>query len=126
MGSAGAGRGFASYEKSLERVDDMKTDEGGYSFCEANVNGGWWAEGTAFTVLMLRLRGEDDKAATALKALASMQLENGLFLAATVDDLSTGFDLFTGEAWTYGTDAHVAPTAWFIMATTDFNPYKFE
>lgn len=119
------GDGFSPFEASLARVAAMRVGGGGYPFCESNVNGGWWAEGTAYTALMYRLRGEDAAAAAALDALSGIQLESGLFPAATVDDLSTGFELFTGEPWVYGTAPHIAPTAWFILAVNGFNPYQF-
>lgn len=119
------GKGFSPFEASLKRVAAMRVDGGGYPFCESNVNGGWWAEGTAYTALMYRLRGEDAAAAAALDALSGIQLESGLFPAATVDNLSTGFELFTGEPWVYGTAPHIAPTAWFILAVNGFNPYQF-
>ena len=67
----------------------MKTAEGGYPFCLENRNGGWWAEGTAYTALMYKLRGDDTKYEEAMNALEGTQLESGLFPAATVDDLST-------------------------------------
>ena len=51
----------------------MKTDEGGYPFCLENKNGGWWAEGTAYTALMYRLRGNEDKYKEAMKALEGIQ-----------------------------------------------------
>ena len=57
--------------------------------------------------------------------LEGIQLEDGLFPAATVDNLSTGFGLFDGSAWEYGTAPHIAPTAWFVMAINGFNPYSF-
>jgi hypothetical protein len=40
--------------------------------------------------------------------------------AATVPALTTG------ESWTYGTDTHIAPAAWFVMAVNGFNPYEFK
>lgn len=116
---------FAPYEASLDAVEAMRTPEGGYPFCASNVNGGWWAEGTSYTALMYRLRGEDDKALAALDALVSIQLDSGMFPAATVDNLSTGFELFDGSPWVYGTAPHLAPTAWFVMAVNNFNPYSF-
>lgn len=119
------GDDFAPYEDSLDAVAAMRTPEGGYPFCMSNVNGGWWAEGTAYTALMYRLRGEDEEAAAAMDALESIQLDSGLFPAATVDNLSTGFGLFDGSPWEYGTAPHVAPTAWFVMAANGFNPYAF-
>ena len=118
------GEKFAPYRDSLETVEAMKTD-GGYPFCLSNVNGGWWAEGTADTALMYRILGEDDKALAALDALVSIQQKDGKFPAATVDNLSTGFWLFTGDPWEYGTAPHIAPTAWFVMAVNNFNPYTF-
>ena len=117
---------FAPYEASLDAVVAMRAPEGGYPFCASNANGGWWAEGTAYTALMYRLRGEDGKALDALEALEGIQLDSGLFPAATVENLSTGFGLFDGSAWEYGTAPHIAPTAWFVMAVNGFNPYSFE
>ena len=120
------GKQFQPYESALARVKAMRVAGGGYPFCESNANGGWWAEGTAYTALMYRLRGDDAAATEALSALASIQLKDGLFPAATVDNLSTGFNLFTGDPWVYGTAPHIAPTAWFILAMNSFNPYSFE
>ncbi|HPS80693.1 MAG TPA: hypothetical protein PLP25_02380, partial [Candidatus Limiplasma sp.] len=120
------GDDFAPYEAALARVEAMRVANGGYPFCEANENGGWWAEGTAYTALMFRLRGNDARATEALDALCNIQLPDGAFPAATVDALSTGFNLFTGEPWVYSRDAHIAPTAWFIMAVNGWNPYAFE
>ena len=119
------GDDFAPYEASLDAVAAMRTPEGGYPFCAANANGGWWAEGTAYTALMYRLRGEDEKAVAAMDALEAIQLDSGLFPAATVENLSTGFGLFDGSPWEYGTAPHIAPTAWFVMALNGFNPYAF-
>ena len=120
------GEDFSPYETALTRVTKMRLPQGGYPFCESNENGGWWAEGTAYTALMERELGNTGDAKAALDALVSIQLENGLFPAATVQNLSTGFDLFTGEPWVYSTDAHIAPTAWFILALNNFNPYQFD
>lgn len=119
------GDAFAPYESALLEVEAMKTAGGAYPFCKANEDGGWWAEGTAYTALMYALRGETGKAGAALDALCGIQLPSGLFPAATVDNLSTGFELFDGSPWVYSTDAHIAPTAWFVMALNGFNPYAF-
>ena len=116
---------FTPYESALKIVADMKTSEGGYPFCEENKNGGWWAEGTAFTALMYRLRGEGSVYDSAMKALGGIQLDSGLFPAATVDNLSTGIQLSDGSDWLYRDDPHIAPTAWFVMAADGFNPYSF-
>ena len=119
------GPDFGPYEDALKLVSEMRTPEGGYPFCAANRNGGWWAEGTAYTALLYRLRGEDEAATAALEALRGIQLDSGLFPAATVEDLSTGFELFDGTPWLYGTAPHIAPTAWFVLAVNGFNPYSF-
>ena len=119
------GEEFTPYEDALKAVEEMRLPDGGYPFCASNVNGGWWAEGTAYTALMYRLRGEDGKAEEALKALESIQLEDGLFPAATVPNLSTGFGLFDGSPWEYGNAPHITPAAWFVMAVNGFNPYTF-
>ena len=119
------GEEFAPYADALGVVETMKTEEGGYPFCLENKNGGWWAEGTAYTALMYRGLGRSAEYEEAMTALGSIQLENGLFPAATVDNLSTGMDLFDGSPWEYSTDAHIAPAAWFIMAANGFNPYVY-
>ena len=116
---------FAGYEKALETAERMKQPEGGYPFCLENRNGGWWAEGTAYTALMYRLLGEREKAVSALDALKGIQLASGLFPAATVPNLSTGFELFDGSPWEYSDAPHIAPTAWYVMAVNGFNPYVF-
>ncbi len=120
------GQDFAPYEKALETVAAMETPGGGYPFCRENRNGGWWAEGTAYTALMYRETGDREAFERAMKALVSIQAENGLFPAATTDHLSTGIDLFDGSPWEYTTDLHIAPTAWFILAAEGFDPYRMD
>lgn len=119
------GKSFAPYESALALVDSMRTEENAYPFCAANANGGWWSEGTAFTALLLRELGRDIEATASLDTLCEVQLENGMFPAASVDNLSTGIYLFDGTPWYYGTNAHIAPAAWFVMAVNNFNPYDF-
>ena len=74
---------------------------------------------------MYKERGEYGEYAETMDVLCSVQLDNGLFPAATVDDLSTGIYLSDGSPWEYGTNPHITPTAWFIMAADNFNPYTF-
>ncbi|NMB88985.1 MAG: hypothetical protein GYA17_11545 [Chloroflexi bacterium] len=116
---------YAPYSAALSTAMAMKTQAGGYPFHAANSNGGWWPEGTAFTALALREQGLHDEARSALDAMQSIQQPNGAFPAATVEELSTGFDLFTGDAWTYKNIPHIAPAAWYVMAVNGFNPYAF-
>ena len=125
-GAMALGGLFAPYTDALRIVEEMKTEEGGYPFCLENKNGGWWAEGTAYTALMYRGLGNEPEYQGAMDALRGIQLESGLFPAATVDNLSTGMDLFDGSPWEYGSEPHIAPTAWFIMAANGFNPYKYD
>lgn len=80
----------------------MRWQEAAYPFCLSNANGGWWAEGTAYTALMYLLRGETEAASAAMDALCSIQLESGYFPAATADNLSTGFALLDGSPWEHG------------------------
>ena len=116
---------FISYTAALDLVDSMKLPDGGYPFCQENKNGGWWAEGTAFTALMFLERGEGAKFIAAMDRLCSIQLDSGLFPAATVNHLSTGIYFDDGSPWEYSTDTHIAPTAWFILASSGFDPYRF-
>ena len=74
---------------------------------------------------MYRGLGDSRKYSEAMDALSNIQLDSGLFPAATNDHLSTGMDLFDGSPWEYGNAAHIAPTAWFVMAVNRFNPYTF-
>ena len=120
------GDNFAAYESALNTVETMEVGHGGYPFCKSNANGGWWPEGTAFTALMYRLRGDEKKADTALDALCAVQLDSGLFPAATVENLSTGIYLADGTPWIYSSEPHIAPAAWFILAVHGFNPYVFD
>ena len=120
------GDDYEPYKAALKTAEKMKVKNGGYSFCMENKNGGWWAEGTAFTALTYKILGDEEKYLEAMKALASIQLDNGLFPAATVDNLSTGFYLFTGAPWEYSTDPHIVPTAWMILAANGWNPYVLE
>ncbi len=122
--SMALGDSFKPYKDALKIVEKMKTKEGGYSFCLENKNGGTWLEGSAFTALMYKELGDEAKYLETMKALADFQLDNGLLPAATVDNLSTGIYLFTGEPWLYSTDAHIAPAAWYIMAVNGFDPYR--
>ena len=116
---------FGPYEAALETAAAMRTPEGAYSFSMGNGNGSWWPEGTAFTALAHRMRGEDALADRALQALAAVQREDGLFPAAVGGRVSTGFGLFDGSAWEYSDFPHIAPAAWFVMAVNGFNPYAF-
>ncbi len=109
-----------SWPTVLETLAGLKTPEGGYPFHRQNSNGGFWPEGTAFTALTFRKMGMEKESVSALEALVNIQLENGGFPAATVSALTTG------EGWTYGTDTHIAPAAWYVMAVNGFNPYEFQ
>ena len=117
------GDDYEPYKDALKIAEKMKVKDGGYSFCLENKNGGWWAEGTAFTALTYKILGDEEKYQEAMNALVSIQLDNGLFPAATVDNLSTGIYLFTGEPWEYSTDPHIVPAAWMILAANGWNPY---
>ena len=75
---------------------------------------------------MYRGLGDSRKYSEAMDALSNIQLDSGLFPAATNDHLSTGMDLFDGSPWEYSTDPHIAPTAWFIMAANGYNPYVMQ
>ena len=116
---------FEPYTAALDTVRSLKTPEGAYPFCKENKNGGFWCEGSAFTALMYKERGEYDEYSDTMDALCAVQLENGLFPAATVDNLSTGIILSNGDPWEYNQDPHIAPTAWFVMAVNSFDPYDF-
>ena len=116
---------FEPYSEALNTVESMKTEEGAYPFCQENKNGGFWCEGSAFTALMYRERCEHDRYIDTMNALCDVQLESGLFPAATVDGLSTGIYLQDGSPWEYYKVPHIAPAAWFVMAANNFDPYVF-
>ncbi len=114
---------FEPYLKTLETIESMKVKKGGYPYNRNNKNGGWWAEGTAFTALMYRVLGKEDKYEEAMKSLVGIQKENGLFPAATVKKLYTGLNLDDGSTLSFTKDTHIAPSAWFIMAANGYNPF---
>ena len=116
---------FGPFEAAWETAAAMRTPEGAYPFSQGGNDGAWWPEGTAFAALALRLRGEDALADETLRALAAVQREDGLFPAAVGGKVSTGFGLFDGSSWEYGDLPHIAPAAWFVLASNGFNPYAF-
>ena len=115
---------FEPYEKALDLVRSMKTKEGAYPFRVSGEEEGFWAEGSAFTALLLRKRGEWTDYEQVMDALVSLQSKGGLFPAASVKHLFTGIYLSDGSRWEYSDDRHIAPTAWFVMAVNGFNPYE--
>ena len=119
------GTEFEPYVSALDMAASMKTPEGAYPFCKENKNGGFWCEGSAFTALMYKERGEFGSYAETMDALSDIQLESGLFPAASVDNLDTGIKLKNGDPWEYGKDPHIAPAAWFVFAVNGFDPYCF-
>ena len=120
------GEAFEPYLNTMDTLAEMRTPDNGYPFSKGNGDGGWWPEGTAFTALMYRLAGESETALASLEALSAIQLESGLFPAASVPALKTGLELFDGSPWVYTDDPHIAPAAWFIMAVNAFDPYTFD
>ena len=120
------GDAFEPCLDSMDTLAAMRTPDNGYPFSKGSGDGGWWPEGTAFTALMYRLAGETETADASLEALSAIQLENGLFPAASVPELKTGLELFDGSPWAYTDDPHIAPAAWFIMAVNEFDPYSFD
>lgn len=115
----------APYTASISyATENFRTPGGGYAFSQGYRDGGYWLEGTAFTALALRQSDRNEDADAALAAVEAAQLPSGgLPAVAGAETLDTGFLLFTGEPWLYGTDPHIAPVAWYIMATLNFNPY---
>ena len=114
---------FGPYLKTMNTIESMKVEKGGYPYNRYNKNGGWWAEGTAFTALMYRVFGKEDKYKEAMNALVKIQKSNGLFPAATVDNFYTGLIQNDGSSLEFTKDTHIAPTAWFIMAANGYNPF---
>ena len=114
---------FEPYLKTMNTIESMKVKKGGYPYNRNNKNGGWWAEGTAFTALMYRVFGKENKYEEAMKALVAIQNSNGLFPAATVNNFYTGLELSDGSSLKLTKDTHIAPSAWFIMAANGYNPF---
>ena len=111
------------YLRTLTTIEDMKVKDGGYPYNRNNKNGGWWTEGTASTALMYRVLGKNDRYKAAMNSLVKVQHKSGLFPAATVDNHYTGLTQTDGTSLLYTKDAHIAPTAWFIMAANGYNPF---
>ena len=111
------------YLRTLTTIEDMKVKDGGYPYNRNNKNGGWWTEGTASTALMYRILGKNDRYKAAMNSLVKVQHKSGLFPAATVDNHYTGLTQTDGTSLMYTKDAHIAPTAWFIMAANGYNPF---
>ena len=119
------GDAFEPYAAALATAEKCRSNEGGYGFTVTDGTKGWWAEGTAFTALMYRMRGENEKALGILSLLRDAQMDNGLFYAASQDGMPTGIGLFDGTPWTYSHTEHIAPAAWYVLAVFGLDPYTF-
>ena len=119
------GEAAALYRNSVQyAADTLQTPGGGYAFSQCDAQGAYWLEGTAFTALAFAKCGMRDEADAALAAMEAAQLPSGGFPAvADGETIDTGFALFTGEPWLYGTDVHIVPAAWYILAVLQDNPY---
>jgi len=116
---------FAPYQQALDTAWSMKKVDGGMPSHQAENEEGWWTEGTAFSAIAFAEAGRYRDSVELLNQLAGIQLASGVFPAATVAELPTGFNLFTGDPWVYSDTPHIAPTAWYVMAINGFNPYDF-
>ncbi|MGL4606253.1 MAG: hypothetical protein ACRCU3_02200 [Eubacteriaceae bacterium] len=116
-------KNFKPYDKALDyTMDYFKQPDGGYAFDKNNVNGGTWVEGTAFTGLAFIFQNRKKEGESALEVVKSLQLSSGGFPAATVENLSTGFEN-NPEEGSYSKMPHIAPGAWFVLGVNQFNPF---
>ena len=108
----------------------------GFDF-NTDQDGVWW-EGTAQMVTALWAQYYLSSGATQTwsynnatkfrdelrQAQTSATRNNGLgIVAASPEQVSTGFDLPTGEPWYYFNRLHVGATSWFIFSELQYNPY---
>jgi hypothetical protein len=97
----------------------------GFDF-DTDLDGVWW-EGTGQMQLALRALGEP-RATDVLAALrdhASDPKRPGAILAASRDNLTTGFTKASGP-WVYYRRPHVGATCWYLFAEMGWNPYWAE
>jgi len=99
------------------------TESDGFSgFDFNNDRDGVWFEGTAQMAIAYQINEESDKSDFYISELKNAQLyatntnERGI-VAASHDDISTGFD------WEYFSRLHVGATAWYLFAGQSYNPY---
>ncbi|MCX6950566.1 MAG: hypothetical protein NTV51_00010 [Verrucomicrobia bacterium] len=73
---------------------------------------GVWYEGTAQMAVAFMLTGQESKASATLAALQGGVLPDGGIESASLDGLTTGFDVAPGIKWIYYRREHVGATAW--------------
>ena len=95
---------------------------GGYDFNEDC--DGVWREGTGIAADGFLYAGQPAKQQAILAYLVSCQDASGGFHAADHDGLTTGFTLSDGNPWLYYHRLHVAPAAWFLIASSRLNPFS--
>jgi hypothetical protein len=98
-------------------------DGAGFAYSEAK--DGIWTEGTAQVVLLLSLAGRNDEALRLVKALEPLRTPNGSYLAASSQELPTGFMLETDPKTPrqYFRIEHLAAVGWVAIAQQRFNPF---
>ena len=79
-------------------------------------------EGTGQAATLLELLGRREEADATRQAIDSARLPGGGIPAASIDGLTTGFDLPDGSPWVYYRRAHVGATGWAVFAC-GFNPF---
>ena len=116
-----------SYNSDLSSSIKNMTTEGGLPFVclgipsdkKFDTNGGIWYEGSIFGSMALKKAGYNAEADDIMKTVIGKQDTSGAFTSASKL-------LFADNTWKYGCeDFHIAPTAWMVMYSNDFNPFDF-
>lgn len=111
------------YAAALATIRNRLSDHGGVSYGIAK--GGLWTEGTAQFALAEELSGSGNVAASLLKNLGRLRIQNGSYYAADTKALPTGFLLDTDPTQTrqYFHLPHLGATAWVAIAEERYNPF---
>jgi hypothetical protein len=97
--------------------------EGGFDFNDDK--DGAWFEGTAQMAVTYDVLHRQSERDTVLCWLREAQLPSGALPTTNRSVLTTGLHLANGCPWLYYRRAHLAPTAWFVLAVRGVNPFTY-
>ncbi len=112
----------SAYWRALDYAESNLATAGGFDFNE-DLDGVWY-EGTSQMASAYSEVGQSSRAQSLVDFVKSAEYDSGAVPAASIDGLTTGFDLPNGDPWLYFRRAHVGATSWLILADQGVNPFR--
>lgn len=109
------------YWGALEYAESHHRVGRGYDFNEDH--DGIWFEGTGQMAVAYSYTANNEKWQAIVNFLELRLAPSGGLIAASRDELTTGFNLPSGDPWVYYRRQHVGATGWMEFALRKFNPF---